>query len=51
MEIKDKRGAENLAADHLLRLEHPKSELQNELEINETFSEEDLYVIDEGGKL
>src|SRR5262249_8159305 len=45
LEIKDKKGAENLAADHLSRLEHPYSKDLNDVEINDNFPEEQLFVI------
>ncbi|GKC64823.1 hypothetical protein Tco_1097421, partial [Tanacetum coccineum] len=35
--IRDKKGAENLAADHLSRLENPHQGDLEEKEINETF--------------
>ncbi|KAF5755478.1 putative nucleotidyltransferase, Ribonuclease H [Helianthus annuus] len=37
IEIRDKRGAENVAADHLSRLEDPKREEIREEEIGDTF--------------
>ncbi|XP_076902633.1 uncharacterized protein LOC143557447 [Bidens hawaiensis] len=40
IEIKDKRGAENVAADHLSRLEDPKREELREEEIGDTFPHE-----------
>ena len=45
LEIWDKKGAENLAADHLSRLENPHLEKLNEEEIDDTFPEEELYRI------
>ena len=42
IEIKDKKGAENLAADHLSRLENPDLEELNEESINDSFPEEFL---------
>ncbi|GJR17691.1 reverse transcriptase domain-containing protein [Tanacetum coccineum] len=36
--IRDKKGAENLAADHLSRLENPHQSVLDKKEINETFS-------------
>jgi hypothetical protein len=35
--IRDKKGAENLATDHLLRLENPHQDVSEKHEINETF--------------
>nr|GEV71620.1 reverse transcriptase domain-containing protein [Tanacetum cinerariifolium] len=40
-----KKGAENLAADHLSRLENPHQSVLNKKEINETFSLETLNVV------
>ena len=45
LEIKDKKGAENLAADHLSRLENPYVGKLEEEEINDSFPEEKLYSI------
>src|SRR5262249_15760907 len=45
LEIKDKKGAENLVADHLSRLENPDLPELNEDEIDDTFPEEKLYSI------
>ncbi|XP_076953886.1 uncharacterized protein LOC143628101 [Bidens hawaiensis] len=42
IEIKDKRGAENVAADHLSRLEDPKREELREEEIGDTFPHESI---------
>ncbi|XP_048228932.1 uncharacterized protein LOC125369797 [Ricinus communis] len=42
LEIKDKRGAKNLAADHLSRLENPHLEELNEKEIDDFFLDEHL---------
>ncbi|XP_076884601.1 uncharacterized protein LOC143533838 [Bidens hawaiensis] len=42
IEIKDKRGAENVAADHLSRLEDPKREQLREKEIGDTFPHESI---------
>ncbi|GKD24761.1 reverse transcriptase domain-containing protein, partial [Tanacetum coccineum] len=42
IEIKDKRGAENLAADHLSRLENPKLSTFTEEEIVDEFPDEHL---------
>ena len=41
LEIKDKKGIENLVADHLSRLEGPRDEVQ----VNDDFSYEQLIVI------
>ncbi|GJU86557.1 reverse transcriptase domain-containing protein [Tanacetum coccineum] len=40
--IRDKKGAENLAADHLLRLENPHQDVRENKEITETFPLETL---------
>ncbi|XP_076893585.1 uncharacterized protein LOC143545620 [Bidens hawaiensis] len=42
IEIKDKRGAENVAADHLSRLEDPRREELREEEIGDTFPHESI---------
>ena len=46
LEIQDKKGAENLAADHLSRLENSKVEAINEDTFNDTFPDEQLYAIE-----
>ena len=43
LEIKDKKGTENLIADHLSRLEGPSKEIQ----INDDFPNEQLLVIED----
>lgn len=43
--IHDKKGAENLAADHLSRLENPHQDVSEKQEINETFPLETLNVV------
>jgi hypothetical protein len=43
--IRDKKGDENLAADHLSRLENPHQSVLEKKEINETFPLETLNVI------
>ncbi|GKB53334.1 reverse transcriptase domain-containing protein, partial [Tanacetum coccineum] len=45
IEIKDKRGAENLAADHLSRLENPDLGTFTEEEITDEFPDEHLMVM------
>ncbi|GJQ94109.1 reverse transcriptase domain-containing protein [Tanacetum coccineum] len=45
IEIKDKKGTEYLAADHLSRLENPKLEKLNEEEIRDSFPNEHLIAI------
>ena len=42
LEIRDKKGAENLAADHLSRIENP---LLEELKEEDSFPEEKLYAV------
>nr|GEU46146.1 reverse transcriptase domain-containing protein [Tanacetum cinerariifolium] len=43
--VRDKKGAENLAADHLSRLENPHQSVLDKKEINETFPLMTLNVI------
>ncbi|GKC34978.1 reverse transcriptase domain-containing protein, partial [Tanacetum coccineum] len=45
IEIKDKKGTENLAADHLSRLENPRLEKLNEEAIHDSFPDEHLMEI------
>ncbi|GJX00724.1 reverse transcriptase domain-containing protein [Tanacetum coccineum] len=45
IEIKDKKGAENLAADHLSRLENPNIGILTEKEIVDEFLDEHLMVL------
>ncbi|GKD79595.1 reverse transcriptase domain-containing protein, partial [Tanacetum coccineum] len=45
IEIRDKKGAENLAADHLSRLENPYQGDRVEMEINNNFPHESLSMI------
>ncbi|KAG8501367.1 hypothetical protein CXB51_003474 [Gossypium anomalum] len=45
LEIQDKKGAENPAADHLSRLENPHLNELDEHEINDSFPEEQLFAI------
>ncbi|GJW05130.1 reverse transcriptase domain-containing protein [Tanacetum coccineum] len=45
IEIRDKKGAENLAADHLSRLENPYQRDRVGLEINDNFPHESLSMI------
>ncbi|GKA08294.1 reverse transcriptase domain-containing protein [Tanacetum coccineum] len=45
IEIKDKNGAENLAADHLSRLENPNIRILTETEIADEFPDEHLMVL------
>ena len=45
LEIRDKKGAENLAADHLSRLENPCGEELREEDIDDRFPEEGLYSV------
>nr|GEV09238.1 hypothetical protein [Tanacetum cinerariifolium] len=45
IEIKDKNGAENLATDHLSRLENPHMEVLTEMEIVDEFLYEHLMVL------
>ena len=50
IEIKDKKGAENLAADHLSRLENPDLEELNDEKFNDSFPEEYLYSLEQVSK-
>nr|GEV67187.1 AT-hook motif nuclear-localized protein 10-like isoform X1 [Tanacetum cinerariifolium] len=43
--VRDKKGYENLAADHLSRLENPHQSVLDKKEINETFPLETLNVV------
>ena len=43
LEIKDKKGTENLVADHLSRLEGPRDEVQ----VNDNFLDEQLLVMED----
>ncbi|GKB69268.1 reverse transcriptase domain-containing protein [Tanacetum coccineum] len=43
--IREKKGAENLAADHLSRLENPHQSVLDKKEINETFPFETLSMV------
>ncbi|GJT06731.1 reverse transcriptase domain-containing protein [Tanacetum coccineum] len=47
IEIRDKKGAENLAADHLSRLENPHQDKLENKEINEAFPLETLALQDQ----
>ena len=46
MEIRDKKGDGNLAADHLSRLENPHEEEKQDIDIDDAFPEEGLYMLD-----
>ena len=45
MEIKDKKGKENVVADHLSRLIHGSSEEEDMLPLKESFPDEQLWVV------
>jgi hypothetical protein len=47
VEIRDKKGAENLAADHLSRLENPSEQETDMGEIRDSFPDEQLMLIDD----
>nr|GEZ33475.1 hypothetical protein [Tanacetum cinerariifolium] len=49
--VLDTKGAENLAADHLSRLENPYENVLNPKEINETFPLETLNMVTFRGKI
>ena len=42
MEIRDKKGSENMVADHLLRLETPETIQKHHLQIDGTFPDEQI---------
>ena len=44
LEIKDKKGSDNVIADHLSRIEKPTKE-EREIEIEEKFPNEQLFQI------
>nr|GEV39453.1 reverse transcriptase domain-containing protein [Tanacetum cinerariifolium] len=46
IEVRDKKGAENLTVDHLSRLENPHKGDLVEMEMNDNFSHESLNMID-----
>ncbi|GJS46628.1 reverse transcriptase domain-containing protein [Tanacetum coccineum] len=46
--VRDKKGSENLAADHLSRLENPHKDVLESKDINENFPLETLGVISSG---
>ncbi|GJU58822.1 putative nucleotidyltransferase, ribonuclease H [Tanacetum coccineum] len=48
IEIRDKKGAKNLAADHLSRLENRETEELNEAKIDDRFPDESIMKIDFG---
>ncbi|KAD4386077.1 hypothetical protein E3N88_26246 [Mikania micrantha] len=45
IEIRDKKGAENVAADHLSKLENPEREEMQDMAIGDTFPHEFLMVV------
>ena len=45
LEIRDKKGAENLAVDHLSHLDKPCGEESKEEDIDDRFPEEGLYSV------
>ncbi|KAM6587780.1 hypothetical protein CsatA_010385 [Cannabis sativa] len=47
LDIKDKKGTENLVADHLSRLELEESQNAKEVQINEQFPDEQLFSVRE----
>ena len=44
IEIKDKKGSENVVADHLSRLERDKPEMS--IDINEIFPDEQIFGVE-----
>ncbi|XP_062006666.1 uncharacterized protein LOC133723817 [Rosa rugosa] len=49
LEIKDKKGCENVVADHLSRLVHSSKEEEDALHLKETFPDEQLFEVQELG--
>ena len=47
MEIKDKKGTENVVADHLSRMDHVQPNEGNDGDINEKFLDEQLLAVGE----
>ena len=47
MEIRDKKGTENLVADHLSRLESEEGQNVKEVQINDEFPDEQLFALKE----
>ena len=45
LEIKDKKGSENVVADHLSRLIHPTTAEEDSLPLSESFPDEQLYAV------
>ncbi|CAL2277472.1 unnamed protein product [Prunus armeniaca] len=45
LEIKDKKGSENVVADHLSRLVHVSNEEEDSLPLHESFPDEELFSI------
>lgn len=45
MEIRDRKGYENVVADHFSSLEHLLGEINLEKEVNDAFLEEHLYQV------
>ncbi|CAN6677893.1 unnamed protein product [Malus baccata var. baccata] len=45
LDIRDKKGAENVVADHLSRLPHVQDEEEDVLPLNESFPDEQLFAI------
>jgi hypothetical protein len=46
LKIRDKKGSENVVADHLSRLFHEEEEEDDELRLNENFPDEQLFAIE-----
>ena len=45
MEIRDKKGSENMVADHRLRLETPEMVQKHQLQIDDTFLDEHILAL------
>ena len=45
VEIRDKKGSENMVADHLSRLETPETVQKHHLQIDDTFPDEQILAL------
>ena len=45
MDIQDKKGSENMVADHLSRLETPETMQKHHLQIDDTFPDEQILAL------
>jgi hypothetical protein len=46
LEIRDKKGSENVVVDHLSRLLHEEEEEEDEMPLNENFLDEQLFAVE-----